>query len=369
MLTGADVGKAISVSASYTDGHGAAESVASTTVTVGSSTPPSTTTGTVIDGAPVEVTKTANADGSVTQTTVIAPVTPSATDQTADIPLFTENGQSLLSVSAPVGFSMTVTGSDKPETAGSSLSNLITAIVAAGGNNSQTGAGGDFLSSLTSDSRILVQSVTPTVSPGAPSDTPLTFDGGPTTDGVMTALVLDVTKLPSGAVKVGGGDGSQVVFGDNQSQYIVLGADDDILHGGGGDDTVGSKGGNDKLYGDAGDDTLFGGDGNDLMDGGVGNDTVLMGGNLKDYIFTHNGAGLLATSFEGDDTILGVETLKMVDGSTVTDLNKLVAGTTSVAVMIVPLTIAVALRTLGSLLPKIVMSFGRSSWYWILQDD
>ena len=281
----ADVGKAISVSASYTDGHGAAESVASTTVTVGSSTPPSTTTGTVIDGAPVEVTKTANADGSVTQTTVIAPVTPSATDQTADIPLFTENGQSLLSVSAPVGFSMTVTGSDKPETAGSSLSNLITAIVAAGGNNSQTGAGGDFLSSLTSDSRILVQSVTPTVSPGAPSNTPLTFDGGPTTDGVMTALVLDVTKLPSGtvinlnnidfvtivgAVKVGGGDGSQVVFGDNQSQYIVLGADDDILHGGGGDDTVGSKGGNDKLYGDAGDDTLFGGDGNDLMDGGGG---------------------------------------------------------------------------------------------------
>ena len=348
VLTGADVGKTISVVASYTDGHGAAESVASTTVTVGSSTPPSTTTGTVIDGAPVEVTKTANADGSVTQTTVIAPVTPSATDQTADIPLFTENGQSLLSVSAPVGFSMTVTGSDKPETAGSSLNNLITAIVAAGGNNSQTGAGGDFLSSLTSDSRILVQSVTPTVSPGAPSNTPLTFDGGPPTDGVMTALVLDVTKLPSGTVinlnnidfvtivgatKVGGGDGSQVVFGDNQNQYIVLGADDDILHGGGGDDTVGSKGGNDKLYGDAGDDTLFGGDGNDLMDGGVGNDTVLMGGNLKDYIFTHSGAGLLAASFEGDDTILGVETLKMVDGSTVTDLNKLVAGTTSVAVM------------------------------------
>jgi hypothetical protein len=347
-LTSADIGKVISVVASYTDLHGTAETVASTTVTVADSTPPTTTTGTVIDGAPVEVTKTTNADGTVTQTTTIATVTTAATDQTADIPLFTEGGQSLLSVSAPVGFSLTVTGNDKPEPAGSSFNNLITAIVAAGGNNSQTGAGGDFLSTLTTDSRILVQSVTPTVSPGAPANVPLTFTGGPATDGVFTALVLDVTKLPSGtvinlqnidfitivgAVRVGGGEGSQVVFGDSADQYIVLGADDDVLHGGGGNDTVGSKGGNDKLYGDAGDDTLFGGDGNDLMDGGAGADTVLMGGNLKDYVFYHTANGLQSASFEGEDTMVNVETLKMVDGSTVTDLNRLVAGTTSVAVM------------------------------------
>jgi len=348
VLASSDIGAAITVVASYTDQHGTAESVASTAVTVDTDTPPPTTTTTIIDGAPVETTKTTNADGTVTQTTTISPVTPAATEQTADIPLFTENGQSLLSVSAPVGFSMTITGNDKPESANSSIDNLVTAIRGAGGDTSQTGAGGDFLSTLTSDSRVLVQTITPTVAPNAGINIPLTFEGSPPTNGVYTALVLDVSHLPSGtiinlnnidfvtiigATQVGGGEGSQIVFGDNEDQYIVLGADDDVLHGGGGNDTVGSKGGNDKIYGDAGNDILFGGEGNDFMDGGSGADTVLMGGNLKDYIFVHTGAGLQSISFEGDDTMINVETLKMVDGTTITDLNKLVQGTTSVAVM------------------------------------
>jgi hypothetical protein len=350
VLAGGDIGASISVVASYTDLHGTAETVSSTAVTVADDTPPPppTTTTTVIDGAPVETTKTTNPDGTVTQTTTISSVTPSATEQTADIPLFTENGQSLLSVSAPIGFSMTISGNATPESPGSALDNLVTAIRGAGGDTSQTGAGGNFLDTLTPDSRVLVQTVTPTVAPNAGTNIPLTFEGSPPTNGVFTALVLDVSHLPPGtiinlnnidfvtiigATQVGGGEGSQVVFGDNEDQYIVLGADDDILHGGGGRDTVGSKGGNDKLYGDAGDDSLFGGEGNDFMDGGTGNDTVLMGGNLKDYIFVHTAAGLQSVSFEGDDTMINVETLKMVDGTTITDTNKLVQGTTSVAVM------------------------------------
>ena len=356
-LTSAYVGQAITVTASYTDLHGAAESVASSSVTVAAApvvvtppttNPPTTTPPVVIDGASVEVTKTTNVDGSITQTTTIAPVTPAASGQAADIPLFTESGQSLLSVSAPVGFSMTITGNDHPETAAGATDDLMRAIRGVGGDSGQTSAASSFLTSLAVESRVLVQSVTPTVAASADPSMPLTFEGSPAGNGVFTALVLDVTKLPSGtiinlnnidfvtivgAARLGGGDGAQVVFGDDAEQYIVLGADDDILHGGGGNDVIGSKGGNDMLYGDAGDDTLFGGEGNDYMDGGTGYDTVLMGGNLKDYVFIHTAKGLQSLSFEGEDTMVNVEALKMVDGTVITDLNKLVNGTTSVAVM------------------------------------
>jgi len=356
-LTSAYVGQAITVTASYTDLHGAAESVASSSVTVAAApvvvtppttNPPTTTPPVVIDGASVEVTKTTNVDGSITQTTTIAPVTPAASGQAADIPLFSESGRSLLSVSAPVGFSMTITGNDRPETATGATDDLMRAIRGVGGDSGQTSAASSFLTGLATESRVLVQSVTPTVAASADKAMPLTFEGSPAGDGVFTALVLDVTKLPSGtiinlnnidfvtivgAARLGGGDGAQVVFGDDAEQYIVLGADDDILHGGGGNDVIGSKGGNDMLYGDAGDDTLFGGEGDDYMDGGAGYDTVLMGGALKDYVFIHTAKGLQSLSVEGVDTMVNVEALKMVDGAVVTDLNKLVNGTTSVAVI------------------------------------
>lgn len=83
-----------------------------------------------------------------------------------------------------------------------------------------------------------------------------------------------------------------MVFADGANQHIVLGADDDTLHGGAGDDYIGSLGGNDRLYGDygndtvsggSGDDRLFGGAGDDLLDGGDGHD-VLDGGAGRDVM-------------------------------------------------------------------------------------
>lgn len=106
------------------------------------------------------------------------------------------------------------------------------------------------------------------------------------------ALVIDARALPSGsvlqvdnvefAIVIGaahlvGGSGRNFVIGDDAAQYIVLGADDDILRGGGGDDTVGSRSGSDQLFGDAGDDLLVGGADDDILDGGSGDD-VLQGG-------------------------------------------------------------------------------------------
>ena len=169
------------------------------------------------------------------------------------------------------------------------------------------------------------------------------------------ALVIDVSDLPPGtvlhfndvefAVIVGaatleGGSGSNIVFADGSSQSIVLGPDDDTIHGGGGDDYIGSLGGNDELYGDAGNDTLSGGEGNDTLvggegndsiDGGIGDDTVVFSGNIADYIINFDpstnsynishagtGGGISKTATVGDDgtdTVTGVEHFKFNDGT------------------------------------------------------
>jgi Ca2+-binding RTX toxin-like protein len=178
---------------------------------------------------------------------------------------------------------------------------------------------------------LLVQSITPTIASGAPTGTPLVISAPPSTPtGPVTALVIDGTKLPSGTVielqNVGfaaligpvhasGGDGQQTVFGDSAEQYIVLGADDDVLHGGAGNDIVGSEGGNDKIYGDEGNDIVFGGAGNDTIDGGSGTDTVLLqGASRADYSLRFDHGNLVATQLhggpDGTDIIAHVELLR-----------------------------------------------------------
>ncbi len=106
------------------------------------------------------------------------------------------------------------------------------------------------------------------------------------------ALVIDARQLPPGtvldlslvefAIVIGpstaiGGSGRNFVIGDGSAQFLVLGADDDVLRGGDGNDTIGSKGGDDQLFGDGGNDWVVGGIGNDTLQGGDGND-LLQGG-------------------------------------------------------------------------------------------
>ena len=69
-----------------------------------------------------------------------------------------------------------------------------------------------------------------------------------------------------------GGEGTQIVVGDDGVQDLLLGDDDDELYGGGGNDRIASTAGDDYLDGGAGDDIVKGGIGNDTLIGGVGND-------------------------------------------------------------------------------------------------
>jgi hypothetical protein len=305
--------------------------------------PPAPTQTSTVDGVTVGTGTTTNSDGT-TSTTVTIPVVTNTRQElvgqntVADIPLVkTSTGGSLLTAQVPTGFGLSVQGTAAPKAAGGSLTDLIREIKAHTTEGSQdqnklTGGGSGFLQGLLADTPLLVQTIVPSVAANATApNEPLVISGTPRADGnPMTALVVDTRGLPLGtviqlqhvefaavigAVTVTGGDGSQNVWGDSAAQYIVLGADDDILHGGAGDDTVGSAGGDDRIFGDEGNDTVFGGAGNDTIDGGTGRDTLMLTGSSRgDYtlhiengktIFAHRNGGT-----DGIDSVADVEVIR-----------------------------------------------------------
>jgi hypothetical protein len=153
--------------------------------------------------------------------------------------------------------------------------------------------------------------------------------------GHQEALVIDTTGLPPGSqldlqdvefaiiigdnVTIRGGLGANIVYAGSGHQDIVLGPDDDILHGGDGNDYVGSLGGNDQLYGDAGNDTLSGGTGNDTLDGGTGDDTAMFSGNFADYTISYDAAAEKYTIVDhtvgrdGTDIVTNIEHFQFAD--------------------------------------------------------
>ncbi|WP_417660023.1 DUF4347 domain-containing protein [Pseudidiomarina sp.] len=306
-------------------------------------TAPPTTTETV-DGVVVERLTVTNPDGSTSQTIMIPVVEANRVEVVgnnalADIPLVSNSsGGIVLSAQVPTGYGLQVSGVGAPQNAGSALQQLIQQIEARtpAGSSSQgqlVGGVSSFLQGLVSDTPLLVQTIVPTTTAGLSAPTvPLVISGMPANvDSPVSALVIDTRSLPSGgvlqldnvnfaaligAVQVTGGTGSQTVWGDDAAQYIVLGADDDVLHGGGGDDTVGSKGGNDRIYGEAGNDTLFGGAGADRLHGGGDADTARFEGNRDDYIITQD-YSVVTVQSKADpsdvDTLINVETLVFAD--------------------------------------------------------
>jgi hypothetical protein len=322
-----------------------------------------------VDGVQVVTDSRSNGDGTTSQVITVPVVLPTRTDSVgnnnvADVPLVTANdGKPVLSAQVPTGVGLQVSGTAAPVGVGTGLADLIREIkgVTAAGSHDQdtmTAGGSGFLSALSSNASLLVQTVVPTLASGMAAAQPVVITGTPAAvNGPLTALVIDAHQLPSGSeiqlqdvsfaavvgnVRVTGGAGSQTVWADGGSQYIVLGADDDVLHGGAGNDTVGSEGGNDHVYGDEGNDLVFGGLGNDYVDGGSGIDTVqLVGGGRADYsirvdgsgnlVFTHRNGGV-----DGVDTVANVEVLRFThahaDGSqqgSVARLAEAITGTTA----------------------------------------
>ncbi|SNS96354.1 MULTISPECIES: calcium-binding protein [unclassified Azospirillum] len=298
----------------------------------------------LIDGAKVTGSTDTRPDGSTTTKVVIEapppgrqedPTTPNST--AADIPVVREQvinpqtGQmqtvTTLMVSVPNGVSVTSSGPGSCTAPGRSLLELFSEIEArtTTDDSSRTdlsGGGTGFLSSVGGDTKLLVRSID---IGGAGGTTSIT--GNSATEDQPIALVLDSSAAQGpitiqldnvafaaviGASTIVGGAGSQVVYGDNASQTMILGPVDDELHGGGGNDTVAPTLGDDRLFGDAGDDVMNGGVGddwlwggadNDLIGGGEGNDHGF-GGTGNDTLFGEAGNDVLAGD-EGNDTIDG----------------------------------------------------------------
>jgi hypothetical protein len=301
-----------------------------------------------VDGVPV--TTTPGEDG----TTIISipvimpnrPDTPGTPSSLADIPLVTvSGGHIILQVSVPTGVGLQVQGIPVPLRGDSALADLIMRIErSAGGDAGLTSSGQAFLATLDPSVPLTTQTITATAGAGFNFDVPLVISGSAIAGDGMQAVILDARALPGGstvqvdnvdflavvgAVRIIGGAGQNMASGDGAAQYIVLGADDDIIHGGGGNDTVGSKGGNDQLYGDAGDDIVFGGAGNDLLSGGSGSDRLnggtgfdvaLQEGKRSDYTVTLDGAGVKLTHNASgvSDWLVDVEQVRFATGPSLT---------------------------------------------------
>jgi hypothetical protein len=315
-LSKSEVGASIIVMASYVDGGGYSESeLSAATDSVAA----------LVDGTAVAIHSTTQG-GQTTTTQTVAPVTVARSEDTstanttlADIPLATDStGAAVVQVSLPVGVGLT--SSATVTASGSAAPTLREQLIAASDPRvndstqmSQIIANGidQYVPTVTDSSQVTVRTITLTVAAGtttAPTE-PIHISGSlGTGEGDaghplrQEALVIDASHLPSGtmldldnvefAIIIGpatatGGAGRNYVIGDGSAQTIILGPDDDVLHGGAGNDTVGSKGGNDQLFGDEGNDTVVGGLGDDHLEGGAGND-LLVGG--------QSDAGLLSFS-------------------------------------------------------------------------
>lgn len=87
-------------------------------------------------------------------------------------------------------------------------------------------------------------------------------DNGGTSETVSSTPTAAVAEAPVG----------NVINGTNASQTLNGTAGVDIINALGGNDTLNGQGDNDFLYGGAGNDIMNGGAGNDVMEGGTGND-------------------------------------------------------------------------------------------------
>ena len=318
----------------------------------GATTPDPTETPTVtteiIDG--ITVSEQTETNGSTTLTVPIVDSTriddPDTLSEThADIPILANDaGDPVLTVSLPTGVGLTVNGQSQPLNTQDAINDLIQRIEQETTNDNDalqemTVHGQEFIASLDTGDTVTVQTISLTVSDDYVPGTPIIINGSDFPGDGKTALVIDASSLPPGTViqlnnvafaaifgkvDVTGGAGENFVAGDDQAQFVVLGASDDILFGGGGNDTIGSLGGNDQTHGDAGDDIVYGGAGHDILAGGAGNDALngglgfdiaVQAGQSSDYEIQINGNHVTLTHNDGVvDVLTDIELIQFETG-------------------------------------------------------
>ncbi len=306
----------------------------------------STPTFTTIDGVITQTTLQSNG----TVITTVPPVSNNRQDDPnslfrdyADVPVNNSGAEAQLTISLPIDAGMHV-ASRHSLNAQDAINDVIQHIEQAVDSNDQSieamiHQAETYLSTLTSDQRMSVHVVTPSITSQQAPNVPVIITGPHAENNDPVMLIIDASNLPPGtaiqldnvafaaiigATRLVGGNGNNVVVGDQQGQFIVLGAGNDTLSGGDGDDTIGSLSGDDQLSGDIGDDRMFGGSGhdslvggagNDQFNGGIGYDDALQDGQLADYQVDAQGGEITLAHADGTvDTFTDVELIRFSSG-------------------------------------------------------
>ncbi|ANT63799.1 hypothetical protein AYJ57_25330 (plasmid) [Salipiger sp. CCB-MM3] len=335
-LTQDDVGTQITLTASYTDGQGTAESATSATTSVVQNINDAPTGSVIISGTPTQA-ETLTASNTLADVDGLGAL--SYQWQRGGVDITGATGATYTLTQDDVGeqITLTVSYTDGQGTAESATSAATSAVQ----NINDTPTGSVIISGSPTENETLTASNTLADVDGLGSLSyqwqrggvditgatgttyTLTQDdvGAPITvtvsyaDGQGTAE--SVTSLPTLPIRYGdqivvaddddstlrGYYGEDLLIGGIGNDTLNAGFNDDTLRGGEGDDTLRGSQGNDILRGGEGDDLLYGGKGSDVLQG-LGDDDELRGRLGADSLYGGRGADLLIGG-KGDDELTG----------------------------------------------------------------
>ncbi|SEO65747.1 Hemolysin-type calcium-binding repeat-containing protein, partial [Duganella sp. CF517] len=302
-LTAAQVGKPITVTATYTDGLGTRESVTSNVIVSGNDTLKGSTGADQLAGGAGDDTYLVNVVGDV--------VTEGAGEGTDLVNVgYTTAGSYTLA--ANVENATVTSATTAVSLVGNALDNVLTGNAAAntltgnaGNDRLDGGAGADKLTGGSGDDLYLVDAAGDVV-------TELTGEGTDTVRASQAAYTLtaNVENLAYTGKAAFTGTGNVL---DN---IITGGHAGNKLDGGAGNDRLVGGDGADSLIGGLGDDTFVGATGKDTIDGGAGTDLLQGLGKFADYVVTRPTlTDTLLTDGAGNMiTVRGVENFAFADG-------------------------------------------------------
>ncbi len=125
--------------------------------------------------------------------------------------------------------------------------------------------------------------------------------GGLGADSILGGLGDDLIDGGAGANTLLGEDGQDTIIAGNDSDRIEGGAGFDVINGGSGNNTISGGADSDEITASFGNDSIAGDDGDDVIQAGNGNNTIL-GGLGNDEITARFGADSLSGD-AGNDTI------------------------------------------------------------------
>ena len=133
------------------------------------------------------------------------------------------------------------------------------------------------------------------------------------------SVTVDAADVQS-QIRLAGGD--DVANGNDQRDYLYMGAGNDYAYGGDGDDRIYGEDGDDHLFAGTGSDKLYGGAGADTLSARDGNNQFYGGTGSDSYIFDTDGTG---SSVIRDFSVSDGDQLTLTNFEAAHDLNTLIA--------------------------------------------